>query len=597
MRPRWRAWCAQRSVGLSTLLFALISLPYALSNVGLEYDEALHQVGAAEILHRGSRAGSSDPATWIHVLGVPFKLMVVPYTGAVKDALLVVPYQLFGTDPVVGRLLAVALGAVGVYGIGRLTRNQLGPLIGALCALVLAVNPAYIDQVVFDNGPVAVWMFGLGLLALALDRALRRPSKTSAFLLGVTIGLLVWIKLNALWLLASLAIAIVVVLARRIVALVRTDRGRVLTLTAMSGLGALLALGPFLAYQRKNSWKSFALDYLPTEPLTQELLKGRLRALPDALLSDAEHRAIWDGHPQSVLSRVGLIPLWQQLFVAGVVATALVLAFVLRDRGNCANRRRIQWARIAGVATALFAIQMLTTRYVLQQHHLVLLIPEVVVLCIVAWAVAAPRHRAWRWLGIGSLALYLGLAGYWNAVSVRHLTDTGGRGYWSGAIDCTARYVELRDDRLFQVLDWGMRTGIAVLADDSPRLRETWVPELSDPEYSARLIPWAEDLARGGTYLISAKRSQLRPAPGDNLVEALRGAVEQGQAEFTAVGFSDELGHPAIAAVEVYPPGADPAAERRSITRAAAGSQGPCSKPVVITDVDALEQFRSGRHD
>lgn len=594
---RFDRW-AERRVCLATILYVVLALPYALSRVGLQYDEALHQVGAADILQRGNDAGLGEPDNWIHLLGIPVKLMTVPYVGAAKDLLLLLPFRVFGTDPAVGRLVAVALAALGVYGIGRLVHDQLGPWIGGLCAFVLAVNPTYIDQTVFDKDPLAVTMGAIGLVALALNRMLRAPSKTNAFLLGSAGGILIWVRLNNVWLLASLAVAVVLVLGRRLLPVLRDQGQRFIRLGAVAAAGALVGAAPFIVYQLQSGWKSFAFDYLPTQSLTADLVRARVRAIPDTLLADAENRTIWrPGLPQGQLLRDGLIPIWQQAFIALVVLSAFALLIALRARG-VQDARALLGSRIAGIAVVLLTVALVSTPYVLNEHHLVVLLPYVAVLCVSALVLAARLSPVGRWLGISALVLYLALAGFWNILAIRHLSETGGRGYWSGAVDCTARYVGLRDHgQLYQVLDWGLRTGVFVLNEGRPDLAETWVPELLSPELSIRGLSWDDDIRRGGSYLISAGGSRLFHAPGQNFTDALRRQVGSGSVAFVGVGFADERGNPASVAVDVFPPGTDLRVARSRAVRAASASEGGgCSTPVVFRDARHLAAFvRGGR--
>jgi hypothetical protein len=280
-----------------------------------------------------------------------------------------------------------------------------------------------------------------------------------------------------------------------------------------------------------------------------------------------------------------------------------VLAFALRDRSNAEGTARSRWARIAALTVALFTLAMITSQYDIQEHHLVTLIPEVAVLCAVTWVAIARRYRTWKLIGVGALVVYLGLAVYWNAVSIRHIDESGGRGYWSGAIDCAARYVDRRDHgQKFHVLDWGIRNGIYVLDKGRPNVADEWFLNAPRPfgsgrlpRVSARGLSWDDEVRAGGTYVLSAGANVLYPGPGQALREALRRQTEAGDAAFVAVGFADQLGMPAIVVVDIFSRGSETGPGQSQAMAAVATLRGPCSRPILIRSVEELDAFVNGK--
>src|SRR5260370_42377624 len=119
-------------------------------------------------------------------------------------------------------------------------------------------------------------------------------------------GLGVWARANFLWMLIAMAAAAVIVLRRRIFAPL-SHWG---TLT----LGGLLGGAPFLAYQVVSgggTWQ--ALGMFPANQPLGERIFLRLVMFAETLLSDREHRAMWDG-PAMATCEMWLVP-W-----AGVAA-------------------------------------------------------------------------------------------------------------------------------------------------------------------------------------------------------------------------------------------------------------------------------------
>src|SRR5204863_4673968 len=121
-------------------------------------------------------------------------------------------FAVFGPSAQVVRFLSMALGALGIYGLAILIATQAGPAAAAIAACVIAMNPAYVDLTVFDNGTVAIWMGALGVLCLAVEHYLRRRDSRAAFWLGMSMGLGVWARANFVWLLMALFAATLIVL-------------------------------------------------------------------------------------------------------------------------------------------------------------------------------------------------------------------------------------------------------------------------------------------------------------------------------------------------------------------------------------------------
>ena len=143
---------------------------------GLQYDEALHVAGAVHMLRGvGEFPLTHEPHCWITVGQHSFPLMALRYTGAVKDYFCLPLFAVTGPRMSVIRLASMLLGAAGIWGLYILSRDQFGPRVAAATAFVLAANPAYIQQTVFDNSAVGAWMAAFGLICLTLNRYLRRP--------------------------------------------------------------------------------------------------------------------------------------------------------------------------------------------------------------------------------------------------------------------------------------------------------------------------------------------------------------------------------------------------------------------------------------
>src|SRR5260370_22770148 len=300
-----------RLIVLGTLvLYSVWAGLLILQNPGFQYDEALLVLGSVQMRHSPQElALPHDPHSWICPDGRCFPLMTVRYVGAIKEYLCLPLFAAFGPGATILRVVSGLLGALGIWGIAKLMADHVSPASAAATAALLAINPAYADLTVFDNGTVSIWMGALGILCLAIAGYLRRPSAHSAFWLGVSMGLGVWARANFLWMLIAIAAARVVILGRRILAPL-SHWGALL-------LGGLLGGAPFLAYQIVSggcTWQALGM-FPANQPLGQRIYL-RLVMFGETLLSDREHRAMWDGPS---------MPAWQMwLFACAVFAACLV---------------------------------------------------------------------------------------------------------------------------------------------------------------------------------------------------------------------------------------------------------------------------------
>jgi len=151
------------------LLYSFWAVLLILQNPGFQYDEALLVLGSVQMRHSPQEiALPHDPHSWVCPAGRCFPLMTVRYVGAIKEYLCLPLFAAFGPSAEIVRLVSMLLGALGIWGIARLIAEQVSPSAAAATAAILAINPAYVDLTVFDNGTVSIWMGAMGLLGLTL---------------------------------------------------------------------------------------------------------------------------------------------------------------------------------------------------------------------------------------------------------------------------------------------------------------------------------------------------------------------------------------------------------------------------------------------
>src|SRR5581483_7134638 len=289
-----------------------------------------------------------DPNTWICPLGRCVPLMSGRYVGAIKEYLCLPLFALFGTRAAMVRLVSMLMGGLGIWGLAKLIRDQVNERVAIAVAFALAINPAYTAMNVFDNGTVGVWMAAFGILCLALSRYVRHEDTGSAFWLGVATGLGIWARANFVWLIGAVLVAAALAVGRGMV----RPRGHVLWWIAGGVVGGL----PFLAYQihsRGGTWE--ASGRFPAKGTLAESVFERVVMLSETLLTDREHRVMWDGP---------MMPDWQRWFFPLIVVASAAL--LLRQK---------QWSRGITLAFVLLAAMFFGARLQVAEHHLIALLP------------------------------------------------------------------------------------------------------------------------------------------------------------------------------------------------------------------------------
>src|SRR6266481_5269845 len=296
-----RIWNAVR-VG-SVAIYFLCGAVLGFRSPGMYYDEAIFLNGAVQVLSSGQEPSfAHDPWSWVTILGRRWPIMVMPYVGAVRDYLVLLPFALFGPGYYAARIPTALVGAFGIWGLSILMRDQIGAKAAALGSLALSIHPAYLSLTLYDKG-VAEWMAPFGALSLALARYLRAATAARAFWIGVAMGFGVWSRANIVWLLASATLAGLIVLGRKMFIPLR-HMGALLT-------GGLIGGAPLLWYEIRSQGATFTFLRSMADPTPLSLLAMyRLDLLSKIFLADREHAglryALW-------------LPLWQAVLFSSIV--------------------------------------------------------------------------------------------------------------------------------------------------------------------------------------------------------------------------------------------------------------------------------------
>jgi 4-amino-4-deoxy-L-arabinose transferase-like glycosyltransferase len=516
-----------RLLAAAVLVYLLIAGALIAAGPGPNYDEALFQFGAVQMLSSREPPPIIQPQGWLPFAGRSWPVMVMPYAGAVSYYFLLPVFAVFGPGLVAARVAVAVLAAFGLWGLGRLVGVATGPRAAAVAVLALAVHPGFVSNTAFNDSGFAYWMAAIGAAGLALRGYLERRTAAWAAAVGLACGFGVWTRLNFAWLIGALVLGVLAAFGRRAIPSAKH--------LAAAAAGAVVGSAPLLVFQaltRGRVTLAFMSGF-DAEPRTVPVLVWRTRLLLSSLLYDGEHRQVlWDGPPA--------LPLWQLELTGVIVAASILTAFVGRTEDGL---RR--WHRAVSVCFLVLAAVMIATRLPVRGHHFVTLVP----LAAVAAVLAALRLLGGRPSLAPAVALvgalYFGTAVYWDWAARRGLLLTGGAGVWSDATTAVARYLDARGGPPVRIMDWGFHLPFVVLTNGRVPARELfwWDP------YGPQAPVWQQEIVPGGLYLTHADAYLSFP----KTTARYRVALARSGLSYSTIVFNDRRGRPHSELVEVAP--------------------------------------------
>ena len=475
------------------IVYCLLAGVLILQRPGLYYDEALMSVGSVHMRHSPSELTlPHDPDTWLCARGHCFPLMTMRYIGAIKEYIELPAFALFGTRTEVVRVISVLFSLICIWGVGRLLGDQISRPAGAFAALAIAINPAFVTTTVFDNGAVAVMMAAFGLVCFAISSYVRNPSTASAFWIGAAMGFGVWSRANFVWLMISVVAAAVIVLRKKLLAPVGHW-------AAWIGGGVLAGL-PFIVYQvhsKGGTWEATNM-FIAREPLADRLFT-RLVLFSETLLTDREHRAMWDGPAMAD---------WQRWLFPAVVLASVVVCLAM------SRRVRSLWAEGAGLTFLFLGLFIFFSKTPIAEHHLIALVPLAVMVVVLACSLLQAQPSWGRSVSAGLAAVYLSSVFYWDVQTIEGLHRTRGVGPWSDAIYTMARELPQKyPTQEVKILDWGLENNLYVLTDARLHTREIYSDDVHRP--------WIDEIRRGGVFLLNGPENRQFPAASEAFLKTL----------------------------------------------------------------------------
>jgi hypothetical protein len=474
-------------------------------------------------------------------------LMIMSYIGTLKAWLYRPMFRIFGTGIVAIRLPMLLAGVASVWLFFLLLRRIAGQRAALIGCALLAVDATYLLTIDFDWGPVALQHLLLIGGFLLLVRFCQERSHAALFWGFCLLGLAIWDKALAVWMLSGTGVAALVVYPRRIWGLMTRRR------VALAVLGFTLGALPLITYNVKSHWVTFRGNFhkdFSDLPGKARMLRDTARGggvfgwmfnedwqtasphPPQGLVQQASAKiSSLAGHPRH--------DLFFEAFLLALVLTILARGEALRAILFALIAGTIAWVQMAITAGAGGSV-----------HHTILLWPLPQLVVAISFASASyrlPRRAGIAVLAIVGMVLTLsgGLVGAeYHYVSYRY----GGAPVWSDAIYSLNDYMKTLPPSHIFCVDWGILDSLRLLSHGT-------LPGLlvgNDPIGQPSLSPDDEIRVRlmiadpGGVFIAHTKDFENFQGTNEKL---LKFAGANGYSREMMKVISDSYGRPAY---EIY---------------------------------------------
>jgi 4-amino-4-deoxy-L-arabinose transferase-like glycosyltransferase len=525
-------------------LYFLLAGMLFLGQIGIENDEPLFA---------GAFLKPYGEAYTIRIGHSRIPLMVMTYIGTLKAWLYRPLMSIFGTGLTVLRLPMIVAGAASVWLFFRLLYRIAGLRAAVIGCTLLAADATYLLTVCFDWGPVALQHLLIVAGLLLLVRFYQLRSLPSLFWGFCLLGLAMWDKALAIWMLSGAGVAAPIVFPRRLWALASRQR------IAVAALGFLLGVLPLLVYNTENHWATFVGNISRD---TSDI-PGKAHILMETAKGDGLFGWMFDEQwqtpkvhpPTGVIERTSAEmtslfghPRRHALFYA------FVLAILLTPLARGDALRAIFFALIA---MAVAWIQMATNANTGGSiHHTILLWPLPQMVVAVSFA-AASRRLGRAGIPVAAVAAAaMFVSGMLVANEYFYVSYSfGGAPVWSDAIFPLSNFMKNAGSATVYCLDWGMFDDLRYLSHGHLKLRVGNDPiskkELTaaDREAVLRILADSE-----GIYVAHTKDFENFQGTNQHL---LTFAAEEGYRREMLTVISDRFGRPAFEVYRMWPPDAE----------------------------------------
>lgn len=531
VKPHTERRFASRFAVCSCIFFFLAGQPF-LPRLGVQNDEALF--GYAFLPPYGGYS--------VELGHSRLPLMLMDYVGAFKAWVYRPIVAVAGANVWTLREPALLAGALSLWLFFLLMRRIAGNAAAVIGCGLLAADAMYLLTSGFDWGPVAFQHLLLTGGMLLLVRFYERRGAQALFWGAALLGLAMWDKALAVWMLAGAGVAVLILFPRQIRAVITRRRAGL----ALAGflLGALpLAIFNFKTGFSTFRGKAYSLDDLP----------GKARLLMNTANGSGMFGWLvledWQTPnrrgPGNLLERASMtISEATGRPRRGPLLYAFVLALVLAPLARGGRLRAILFALIAMVVQ--WAQMAITVDAGGSVHHAILLWPLPQMLIAASFSSAAERLGRYAWPAVAATTLLMSVSGVLVVNEYFRLAwQNGGAMNWTEAVFPLAKYVRSAGVSQVFAVDWGITDTLRFLNEGKTPLSLAYdiTPESGEPDMG-RL---KEAVGSPGHIFVAHRKDfEYFQGANDRFVAA---AVKAGFQPATVAVIPDSFGRPVY---EVY---------------------------------------------
>jgi len=419
---------------------------------GLQNDEALF----ARAVY-----GVGGTAYHVSVLKHQIPIMFLTYLGALKSWVCWPVLMIFGPNLWSIRIPALIGGAITVWLCFLLLERIHSRRAAWVGAALLATDTTFVLTTCFDWGPVMLQHLLITAALLLGVMFYRQPRNTLLAACFFCVGLALWDKALALWLLSGIAVAVLVLYFRELRAVFTLRRA------AIAATSTALGAFPLLVYNLRHGLITFRSNaHLDFSEIAHKIQIMRITINGSALFG---YLVNWPSapDPRAAVSGMALassrihgmsgdwitnwmFPLW---IAAGVLAVWLLFTPVRRTLLFCLIAFVLGWAQMVGTKAAGGS-----------SHHTILLwpLPEIFIAVVLA--------EASRRIGRAGLPLLAAAASMVVMVNLLNLNQYvyqfarfGAGTFWTDAMDNLPEELRATHARNLCIIDWGLYDNLLAL--------------------------------------------------------------------------------------------------------------------------------------
>ena len=525
-----------RVPALAACLLFFVTGSAFVSHLGIQNDEALFANGIFK---------PYAVAYTFHLGRSRLPLMLMSYLGTLKSWIYRPIFQRFGPGVWAMRVPMLLAGAASVWLFYLLLRRVAGQRTALFGCGLLATDSLYLLTTCFDWGPVALqhllMISGMLLLLGFYQHSSHVRLAWGCFLLGLAM----WDKALALWMLGGIFLALIIVFPKQIVGVITLRRVAISVLAFALGALPLILYNihsPLATFRGNASWDTSDLAgkrRLLTATANGSALLGWLNN-EDWQTKDPH---LPQGALQSVSARISALAgrprhsLLLYAFGLALLLAPLARGHALRAILFALLAMAIAWAQMAVTANAGGSV-----------HHAILLWPLPQMVIAISFAAASRRLRR---AGIPALAVVLAVLMVSGLLVTNEyhflIVRNGGSPNWTDAIFRLADYLKGVSPSNVFCVDWGIMDSLRLLSRGKLPLRVGTDPitkpalDDADREFLARTIA-----GPGHLFINHTKDFEFFTGVNDKLVKY---AATAGYRREVMAVIPDSHGRPAY---EVY---------------------------------------------